>query len=84
MSTPVRFEEKPFFFAESKGAVAVIFALAVIPIVLAAGSANGNCSNATGATYNWEDGGDANFQDFVYNMKCTTGVAADSLVRLVK
>jgi Flp pilus assembly protein TadG len=44
----------------------------------------GSCSDTGGATYNWEDGGNSDFMDFVYNMKCTTGVASDSLTRLVK
>jgi len=45
---------------------------------------SGSCGSTAGATYNWEDGGDANFLDFVYSMKCTTGVAPNMPVRLTK
>jgi len=44
----------------------------------------GKCSDAAGEVYNMEDGGDANFLDFVYNMKCTMGVAANTVARLSK
>lgn len=45
---------------------------------------SGLCTDAAGATYNWEDGGDGNFVDFVYTMKCATGVAAKTVARLSK
>jgi len=44
----------------------------------------GLCSSSTGATYNWEDGGDSNYQDFVYTMRCTTGVVSGTVARLSK
>lgn len=44
----------------------------------------GGCSTSTGAIYNWEDGGDTNFQDFVYTMRCTTGIATGTTARISK
>lgn len=44
----------------------------------------GACENAGGATYNWEDGGDANFMDFVYTMTCTKGIVPGAVARLSK
>jgi hypothetical protein len=42
----------------------------------------GKCSDAAGAQFNMEDGGDGNFLDFVYTMKCVTGVAPNTTARL--
>jgi hypothetical protein len=37
-----------------------------------------------GAQYNVEDGGDSDYLDFVYSMKCAVGVAANTVARLSK
>jgi Flp pilus assembly protein TadG len=42
----------------------------------------GACSDTNGQTVNMEDGGDSNFLDFVYTMKCTIGVASGSSAHL--
>lgn len=44
----------------------------------------GACSSSAGANNNWEDGGDSNFVDFVFNMKCTMGPGSNTVVRLTK
>ncbi|MGX7706284.1 hypothetical protein [Methylobacterium sp. Gmos1] len=44
----------------------------------------GQCTDPGGMTFNWEDGGDQNFADFVYTMTCTVGVAPDAVIRLSK
>lgn len=44
----------------------------------------GACSESSGAANNWEDGGDTNFVDFVFNIKCTTGPDSNTVVRLTK
>lgn len=45
---------------------------------------SGNCQDSGGAQYNVEDGGDNDYLDFVYTMKCTLGVASNSVARLSK
>jgi hypothetical protein len=44
--------------------------------------ATGQCSDPAGAQYNVEDGGDNDFADFVYSMKCTKGVVPNSVARI--
>lgn len=44
----------------------------------------GNCQDGGGAHYNVEDGGDNDYLDFVYTMKCVLGVASNSVARLSK
>ncbi|WP_349362184.1 pilus assembly protein TadG-related protein [Methylocystis sp. JR02] len=44
----------------------------------------GNCQDSGGAQYNVEDGGDNDYLDFVYTMKCALGVASNSVARLSK
>lgn len=44
----------------------------------------GVCSDANGANYNMEDGGNTDFHDFVYTMKCGTGAAPGEVVHLTK
>ena len=44
----------------------------------------GVCSAPGGAQYNMEDGGNADFMDFVYNMTCTMGVDTNKTVYLGK
>lgn len=44
----------------------------------------GNCQDGGGAQYNVEDGGDSDYLDFVYTMKCVLGVASNSVARLSK
>ena len=44
----------------------------------------GACSDSAGQSNNWEDGGDANYQDFVYNLKCTLSSTDVENPRLVK
>lgn len=44
---------------------------------------SGNCSDTTGQTNNWEDGGDSNYADFVFNLKCTTTTSVARDVRLI-
>lgn len=42
----------------------------------------GNCQDSGGAQYNVEDGGDYDYLDFVYTMKCALGVSSNSVARL--
>lgn len=44
----------------------------------------GNCYDPGGAQYNMEDGGNADFMDFVYTMTCTLGAPTNQSVRLRK
>lgn len=44
---------------------------------------SGACTDGTGQTDNWEDGGDSNFKDFVVNLTCTTGPNGPIKVKLV-
>lgn len=45
---------------------------------------SGDCSGPEGQTNNWEDGGNFDYMDFVYSMKCSQMVGAPTAVRLVK
>ncbi len=42
----------------------------------------GACTDGSGQTNNWEDGGDANFKDFVFNLKCTVATSGKTMARL--
>ncbi len=44
----------------------------------------GNCTDKAGQTQNWEDGGDSNYMDFVFNVKCKTVTSGSRTVRLLK
>ncbi|WP_018259830.1 TadE/TadG family type IV pilus assembly protein [Methylobacterium sp. WSM2598] len=44
----------------------------------------GKCYDPGGSTQYWEDGGDFNYQDFVYSVTCTTTNKVDRDVRLVE
>ncbi len=44
----------------------------------------GECTDPAGQTQNWEDGGDSNYMDFVFTLKCTTSTSSKRQVRLVK
>jgi Flp pilus assembly protein TadG len=43
----------------------------------------GKCTDSAGSTNNWEDGGDSNYLDFAFTVKCTEGVAKTTNVRLL-
>lgn len=44
----------------------------------------GECTDSGGSTNYWEDGGDANYLDFVFTVVCTEGSSGASSVRLVE
>jgi hypothetical protein len=43
----------------------------------------GECTDPGGQTQNWEDGGDSNYMDVVFTLKCTTVSSGSKTVRLM-
>lgn len=43
---------------------------------------SGACTDGSGQTQNWEDGGDGNYLDFVFNLKCTISTSSKTMARL--
>jgi hypothetical protein len=44
----------------------------------------GACTDPSGSTNNWEDGGDSNYLDFVFTDTCTESSSGSKNVRLIE